>query len=105
MEAGESPKEGSRRKPEYTHPSSPPLCPRPPKPRTLANAPFMSPVYHPERTVTLLAFSDPGSSPLGQLMGAAQRHKTASELNAAILESQVRAAWGHLCFSPGSGSF
>ncbi len=42
-----------------------------------------------ERAVALLAFSEPGSSPLGDLLGLAQRHKTASELNSAILQSQV----------------
>ncbi|GAX82418.1 hypothetical protein CEUSTIGMA_g9846.t1 [Chlamydomonas eustigma] len=41
-----------------------------------------------ERTVTLLAFHDAKSSPLGDLMDIAQRQKTASELNAAILHSQ-----------------
>ncbi|KAI8472538.1 MAG: CTLH/CRA C-terminal to lish motif domain-containing protein [Monoraphidium minutum] len=41
-----------------------------------------------ERTVALLAFDDPRASPVGDLMDAAQRQKTASELNAAILSSQ-----------------
>jgi hypothetical protein len=44
---------------------------------------------HPaERTVALLAFEDAKSSPVGDLMDVAQRQKTASELNAAILSSQ-----------------
>lgn len=41
-----------------------------------------------ERTVALLAFEDGASSPLGDLLATAQRQKTASELNAAILTSQ-----------------
>eukprot|EP00897_Mesotaenium_endlicherianum_P009043 jgi/Mesen1/8167/ME000438S07263 len=41
-----------------------------------------------ERTVALLAFEDCASCPLADLLDAAQRHKTASELNAAILTSQ-----------------
>jgi len=41
-----------------------------------------------ERTVALLAFTDPQASPVGNLLGLAQRQKTASELNAAILRSQ-----------------
>ncbi|GLI70090.1 hypothetical protein VaNZ11_014866 [Volvox africanus] len=43
-----------------------------------------------ERTVALLAFEDSKSSPLGDLMDVAQRQKTASELNAAILQSQAQ---------------
>jgi hypothetical protein len=38
--------------------------------------------------VSLLAFPDPRASPVGNLLELAQRHKTASELNAAILASQ-----------------
>lgn len=41
-----------------------------------------------ERTVALLAFQDAKQSPVGDLMAIAQRQKTASELNAAILHSQ-----------------
>eukprot|EP00775_Hariotina_reticulata_P006104 gene6104-6342_t len=41
-----------------------------------------------ERTVALLAFADAKASPVGELMDVAQRQKTASELNAAILSSQ-----------------
>jgi hypothetical protein len=41
-----------------------------------------------ERTVSLLAFDEPQASPVGDLMDVAQRQKTASELNAAILSSQ-----------------
>ncbi|GBF90786.1 hypothetical protein Rsub_03087 [Raphidocelis subcapitata] len=44
-----------------------------------------------ERTVALLAFEDPRASPLGELMEASQRQRTASELNAAILSSQRHA--------------
>jgi len=38
--------------------------------------------------VALLAFEDAKTSPVGELMDVAQRQKTASELNAAILSSQ-----------------
>lgn len=38
--------------------------------------------------MALLAFEDAKSSPVGDLMDVAQRQKTASELNAAILSSQ-----------------
>ena len=38
--------------------------------------------------MALLAFPDARDSPLGSLMELAQRQKTASELNAAILSSQ-----------------
>eukprot|EP00850_Spirogloea_muscicola_P024876 SM001679S02932 [mRNA] locus=s1679:28:1329:+ [translate_table: standard] len=41
-----------------------------------------------ERTVALLAFEDVASCPVGDLLDLAQRQKTASELNAAILTSQ-----------------
>ena len=41
-----------------------------------------------ERTVALLAFEDVKASPVGDLMDLSQRQKTASELNAAILDSQ-----------------
>ncbi|KAL4225190.1 Glucose-induced degradation complex subunit [Mactra antiquata] len=40
-----------------------------------------------ERTLALLAFEDPEKSPFGDLLHLCQRHKVASELNAAILES------------------
>eukprot|EP00197_Chlamydomonas_leiostraca_P015302 CAMPEP_0202859156 /NCGR_PEP_ID=MMETSP1391-20130828/1398_1 /ASSEMBLY_ACC=CAM_ASM_000867 /TAXON_ID=1034604 /ORGANISM="Chlamydomonas leiostraca, Strain SAG 11-49" /LENGTH=218 /DNA_ID=CAMNT_0049538167 /DNA_START=25 /DNA_END=681 /DNA_ORIENTATION=- len=43
-----------------------------------------------ERTVALLAFSDPGASPVGDLLGLAQRQRTASELNAAVLAAQAQ---------------
>ena len=53
-------------------------------------APFtFLPCLPAERTVALLAFNDPRSSPVGELMEVAQRQKTASELNAAILTAQV----------------
>ena len=45
-----------------------------------------------ERTVALLVFEDVRSSPLADLMDVAQRQKTASELNAAILASQSQAS-------------
>eukprot|EP00245_Coleochaete_scutata_P006533 TRINITY_DN20_c0_g1_i4.p1 TRINITY_DN20_c0_g1~~TRINITY_DN20_c0_g1_i4.p1 ORF type:complete len:240 (+),score=63.83 TRINITY_DN20_c0_g1_i4:209-928(+) len=41
-----------------------------------------------ERTVALLAFEDTAKCPVGELLDIAQRQKTASELNAAILTSQ-----------------
>lgn len=40
-----------------------------------------------ERTITLLAFQTPLESPLSSLMEDSHRHKTASEVNAAILSS------------------
>ena len=45
--------------------------------------------------MALLVFEDVGSSPLADLMDAAQRQKTASELNSAILasQSQVGVLW------------
>ncbi|KAK9840286.1 hypothetical protein WJX74_006917 [Apatococcus lobatus] len=43
-----------------------------------------------ERTVALLAFEDTKNSPLADLMDIAQRQKTASELNAAILSTQCQ---------------
>lgn len=43
-----------------------------------------------ERTVALLAFEDAKNSPVADLMDVAQRQKTASELNAAILSSQCQ---------------
>ena len=49
-----------------------------------------------ERTVALLAFEDVKASPVGDLMDTAQRQKTASELNAAILSSQNQVAAGTL---------
>ncbi|CAG2201745.1 glucose-induced degradation protein 8 homolog [Mytilus galloprovincialis] len=39
-----------------------------------------------ERTLALLAFENPESSPFGELLHPSQRQKVASELNAAILE-------------------
>jgi len=41
-----------------------------------------------ERTMALFAFPSPEASPFGGLMQPSQKHKVASELNAAILESQ-----------------
>ena len=38
--------------------------------------------------MALLAFEEPSSSPLGALLGGAQRQKTAGELNAAVLAAQ-----------------
>ena len=46
-----------------------------------------------ERTVALLVFEDVKASPLADLMDVAQRQKTASELNAAILASQSQVGW------------
>nr|KAG5694183.1 hypothetical protein BaRGS_016029 [Batillaria attramentaria] len=39
-----------------------------------------------EKTLALLAFENPENSPFGELLHPSQRHKVASELNAAILE-------------------
>jgi hypothetical protein len=44
-----------------------------------------------ERTVALLVFEDPAASPMGDLLEPAQRARTASELNAAILAAQAQA--------------
>lgn len=41
-----------------------------------------------ERTMSLFAFADPETSPFGDLLKPCQKHKVASELNSAILESQ-----------------
>ncbi len=49
-----------------------------------------------ERTVALLAFEDARSCPVADLMDVAQRQKTASELNAAILASQCQVGWGRV---------
>ena len=46
------------------------------------------PIRAAERTVALLAFENAASSPVADLMDAAQRQKMASEVNAAILKSQ-----------------
>ncbi|KAJ3056680.1 hypothetical protein HK097_005081 [Rhizophlyctis rosea] len=43
-----------------------------------------------ERTMALLAFEDTAKSPVGDLLEHAQRQKTASELNAAILTAQCQ---------------
>lgn len=45
-----------------------------------------------ERTLALLAFENPESSPFADLMHPSQRQKVASELNAAILEAENRAS-------------
>ncbi|ESO97693.1 hypothetical protein LOTGIDRAFT_152785 [Lottia gigantea] len=42
-----------------------------------------------ERTLALLAFEDPESSPFNELLHPSHRQKVASELNAAILESDA----------------
>jgi len=41
-----------------------------------------------EKTMALLAYEDPDSSPFGHLLNPSQRHMVASEVNAAILETQ-----------------
>ena len=43
-----------------------------------------------EKTMSLLAFDNSEGSPGAHLLGNGQRNKTASELNAAILESQAQ---------------
>ena len=53
----------------------------------------VSAAHVPERTVALLAFEDVRSSPVADLMDIAQRQKTASELNAAILASQAQVSF------------
>lgn len=40
-----------------------------------------------ERAMALLAFDDPASSPLGELLSPAQRERTAAQLNTAVLSS------------------
>lgn len=42
-----------------------------------------------ERTLAMLAFDNPESSPFGDLLHPSQRQKVASELNAAILEEEM----------------
>jgi glucose-induced degradation protein 8 len=56
-------------------------------PRGEENTEFLSEL---ERTITLLAFEDTSKSPMADLLSPAQRQKTASELNAAILENQCQ---------------
>ena len=53
------------------------------------------PIRAAERTVALLAFENAASSPVADLMDAAQRQKTASEVNAAILKSQHQVGLAH----------
>lgn len=53
------------------------------------------PIRAAERTVALLAFENAASSPVADLMDAAQRQKTASEVNAAILKSQHQVGPAH----------
>ncbi|XP_072046038.1 glucose-induced degradation protein 8 homolog [Amphiura filiformis] len=45
-----------------------------------------------ERTLALLAFENPETSPFADLMHPSQRQKVASELNSAILEAENRAS-------------
>lgn len=56
-------------------------------PRGEENAAFLAEL---ERTITLLAFEDTANCPLQFLLEPAQRQKTASELNAAILSSKCQ---------------
>eukprot|EP00238_Polyblepharides_amylifera_P001800 CAMPEP_0196573624 /NCGR_PEP_ID=MMETSP1081-20130531/3498_1 /TAXON_ID=36882 /ORGANISM="Pyramimonas amylifera, Strain CCMP720" /LENGTH=230 /DNA_ID=CAMNT_0041891399 /DNA_START=108 /DNA_END=800 /DNA_ORIENTATION=- len=56
-------------------------------PRGEENAAFLEEL---ERTVALLAFEDTADCPYSELLGVSQRQKTASELNAAILESKCQ---------------
>mmetsp|Transcript_17262 Transcript_17262/g.37561 ORF Transcript_17262/g.37561 Transcript_17262/m.37561 type:complete len:231 (-) Transcript_17262:378-1070(-) len=56
-------------------------------PRGEENAAFLEEL---ERTVALLAFEDTANSPVGELLDASQRQKTASELNSAILSSKCQ---------------
>ncbi|KAG8458712.1 hypothetical protein KFE25_012910 [Diacronema lutheri] len=50
-----------------------------------ANPAFLDEI---ERTMALLAFEDTASCPVGHLLDPSHRHKTASELNGAILAAQ-----------------
>jgi CTLH/CRA C-terminal to LisH motif domain len=50
-----------------------------------------------ERTIALLAFEDVKAAPMADLLDIAQRQKTASELNAAILASQDLVRFSRLC--------
>lgn len=56
-------------------------------PRGEENKEFLEEI---EKTMSLLAFSDMNDSPMSQLLDNSQRQKTASEINAAILESQCQ---------------
>ncbi|KAL0478128.1 glucose-induced degradation protein [Acrasis kona] len=56
-------------------------------PRGEENKEFLDEI---EKTMSLLAFADMSDSPVSQLLESSQRQKTASELNAAILESQCQ---------------
>jgi hypothetical protein len=64
-------------------------CQPPSRPPARTRVP-LPPYLPPERTIALLAFSDAKASPVGDLLDVAQRHKTAGELNGAILESQCQ---------------
>ncbi|XP_050306654.1 glucose-induced degradation protein 8-B homolog [Anthonomus grandis grandis] len=47
-----------------------------------------------ERTIALLAFEDPSSSPFGDLLSPSHRQKVASEVNAAILKMEHQETTG-----------
>lgn len=59
---------------------------RPPPPKNTPNTPKPKPKTT-ERAMALLAFEDPASSPLGELLSPAQRERTAAQLNAAVLSA------------------
>ena len=83
---------------EPIRPNAPKLQTRAPSPRLTSVSrsalPHTTACPPAERTVALLVFEDVKASPLADLMDVAQRQKTASELNAAILASQSQVGWG-----------
>ncbi|KAL1479974.1 hypothetical protein MTO96_051428 [Rhipicephalus appendiculatus] len=65
------------------------VCPRPPQRVRRREPSGRSRVLSElERTLALLAFEEPQSSPFGDLLHPSQRQKVASEVNAALLEDQ-----------------
>jgi hypothetical protein len=72
----------SSEKTKKTRPRRP--HPTPPPPKT---NPSNQNQNQTERAMALLAFDDPASSPLGELLSPAQRERTAAQLNAAVLSS------------------
>lgn len=55
-----------------------------------------------ERTLALLAFEEPQTSPFGDLLHPSQRQKVASEVNAALLQDDHRGGEGPLSSTPSS---
>jgi hypothetical protein len=54
--------------------------------------------------MALLAFENHDSSPVASLLDPSQRHKTASEVNAAILSAQNQEKGMLLCISSGQST-